>query len=132
MLAAPPSTSGNDSGVTHLAAAFGAPTLALFGPTDPASGRRWARGHDAAHAGGPHGPDRGRDGDRRLRGLTGGQPIGKSRRIVRRVAKLRPSPGRLLLAWVVQQHKTFHCSRTAHWRPLFIHPALTKGEDHEA
>jgi ADP-heptose:LPS heptosyltransferase len=26
---------GNDSGVTHLAAAFGAPTLALFGPTDP-------------------------------------------------------------------------------------------------
>jgi heptosyltransferase-2 len=30
---------GNDSGVTHLAAAFGAPTLALFGPTDPA---QWA------------------------------------------------------------------------------------------
>jgi Glycosyltransferase family 9 (heptosyltransferase) len=26
---------GNDSGITHLAAAFGAPTLALFGPTDP-------------------------------------------------------------------------------------------------
>jgi ADP-heptose:LPS heptosyltransferase len=26
---------GNDSGVTHLAAAAGAPTLALFGPTDP-------------------------------------------------------------------------------------------------
>jgi ADP-heptose:LPS heptosyltransferase len=26
---------GNDSGVTHLAAAWGAPTLALFGPTDP-------------------------------------------------------------------------------------------------
>jgi lipopolysaccharide heptosyltransferase III len=25
---------GNDSGVTHLAAAWGAPTLALFGPTD--------------------------------------------------------------------------------------------------
>jgi heptosyltransferase III len=30
---------GNDSGVTHLAAAAGAPTLALFGPTDP---EQWA------------------------------------------------------------------------------------------
>jgi ADP-heptose:LPS heptosyltransferase len=30
---------GNDSGVTHLAAAAGAPTLALFGPTDPT---QWA------------------------------------------------------------------------------------------
>lgn len=29
---------GNDSGVTHLAASVGAPTVALFGPTDPA---RW-------------------------------------------------------------------------------------------
>jgi ADP-heptose:LPS heptosyltransferase len=27
---------GNDSGVSHLAAAFGTPVLALFGPTDPA------------------------------------------------------------------------------------------------
>jgi heptosyltransferase-3 len=30
---------GNDSGVTHLAAAWGASTLCLFGPTDPAT---WA------------------------------------------------------------------------------------------
>jgi len=27
---------GNDSGITHLAAAAGAPVAALFGPTDPA------------------------------------------------------------------------------------------------
>ena len=27
---------GNDSGVTHLAAALGIPTIAIFGPTDPA------------------------------------------------------------------------------------------------
>ncbi len=30
---------GNDSGITHLAAALGAPTVAIFGPTDP---RVWA------------------------------------------------------------------------------------------
>jgi len=27
---------GNDSGITHLAAAVGTPTIVLFGPTDPA------------------------------------------------------------------------------------------------
>ncbi len=43
---------GNDSGVAHLAAACGAPTLALFGPTDPGVwapvGRsvRWLRAPD--------------------------------------------------------------------------------------
>jgi ADP-heptose:LPS heptosyltransferase len=30
---------GNDSGITHLAAAAGCPTVAIFGPTDP---RVWA------------------------------------------------------------------------------------------
>lgn len=30
---------GNDSGISHLAAAWGAPMIALFGPTDPA---QWA------------------------------------------------------------------------------------------
>jgi ADP-heptose:LPS heptosyltransferase len=30
---------GNDSGMTHLAAAVGAPTVAIFGPSDP---RQWA------------------------------------------------------------------------------------------
>lgn len=37
---------GNDSGVTHLAAAAGTPTIALFGPTDPGA---WApRGRSVA------------------------------------------------------------------------------------
>jgi len=35
---------GNDSGVSHLAAAFGAPTLALFGPTDPVAWAPLGRG----------------------------------------------------------------------------------------
>ena len=36
---------GNDSGVSHLAAACGAPTLALFGPTDcRPCGLPWAPG----------------------------------------------------------------------------------------
>ena len=34
---------GHDSGITHLAAAVGTPTLALFGPTDPRAWGPWAR-----------------------------------------------------------------------------------------
>lgn len=42
---------GNDSGVTHLAAAVGAPTVALFGPTEPAV---WApQGAHVRALGGP-------------------------------------------------------------------------------
>jgi len=36
MLAGAAACVGNDSGVSHLAAACGAPTVAVFGPTDPA------------------------------------------------------------------------------------------------
>ncbi len=43
---------GHDSGVTHLAAALGTPTVALFGPTNPA---RWAPGGDAVRV--VRGPD---------------------------------------------------------------------------
>src|SRR5262249_31729672 len=45
---------GNDSGVSHLAAAFGAPVLALFGPTDP-TGRAPLRSPPAAAVGAPAG-----------------------------------------------------------------------------
>ena len=37
---------GNDSGVSHLAAAWGAPTVALFGPTDA---RTWSPDGDHVH-----------------------------------------------------------------------------------
>lgn len=36
VLAASAAFVGNDSGITHLAAALGCPTIAIFGPTDPA------------------------------------------------------------------------------------------------
>ena len=37
---------GNDSGITHLAAAVGCPTIAIFGPTDPAV---WAPSGERVH-----------------------------------------------------------------------------------
>ncbi len=62
---------GNDSGITHLAAALGVPTVALFGPTDPA---RWApRGDRVAvlHAKGDWEAIRVEDVRRAAQGLAG-------------------------------------------------------------
>lgn len=39
---------GPDTGTTHLAAAVGIPTIALFGPTDPALWAPWPTGHEGA------------------------------------------------------------------------------------
>src|SRR5690606_26611454 len=51
-LAAASTYLGNDSGITHLAAAVGCPTVAVFGPTEP---RVWAPrgGHVQAVRGTP-------------------------------------------------------------------------------
>lgn len=38
---------GPDTALTHMAAALGVPTLALFGPTDPVRWGPWPRGHAA-------------------------------------------------------------------------------------
>lgn len=40
---------GPDTAVTHMAAASGVPTIALFGPTDPVKWGPWPRGHAAAN-----------------------------------------------------------------------------------
>ncbi|MDD4915847.1 MAG: glycosyltransferase family 9 protein [Methylococcales bacterium] len=40
---------GPDTGITHLAAATGIPTLALFGPTDPQKWAPWPRGYAHEH-----------------------------------------------------------------------------------
>ena len=61
---------GNDSGVTHLAAASGAPTLALFGPTDPL---QWGPDGDAAKTL--------RASDARMEGLEVDAVIAAARRI---------------------------------------------------
>ena len=36
---------GPDTALTHVAAALGVPTVALFGPTDPVKWGPWPRGH---------------------------------------------------------------------------------------
>lgn len=39
---------GPDTAVTHMAAALGVPTVALYGPTDPVKWGPWPRGYDGA------------------------------------------------------------------------------------
>jgi len=39
---------GPDTAVTHMAAALGVPTVALYGPTDPVKWGPWPKGHTAA------------------------------------------------------------------------------------
>jgi heptosyltransferase-3 len=41
---------GPDTALTHVAAALGVPTVALFGPTDPLKWAPWPKGHDVAHS----------------------------------------------------------------------------------
>lgn len=50
---------GNDSGVTHLAGAVGTPTVALFGPTDPATWNSLGRTTVLRHCPAPSRPDGG-------------------------------------------------------------------------
>jgi heptosyltransferase-3 len=60
---------GNDSGITHLAAAVGAPVIAIFGPTDPAL---WA----------PRGP--------RVRVIQGNPTSGDVLRVVQEILDRHP------------------------------------------
>jgi len=39
---------GPDTAVTHMAAALGVPSVALYGPTDPVKWGPWPKGHDSA------------------------------------------------------------------------------------
>ena len=79
LLAAPRSTSGPDTAVTHMAAALGVPTVALYGPTDPVKWGPWPR--DYAGSGNPwrrlgsqaSGSVRLLQGDRRLRAVRPGR-----------------------------------------------------------
>lgn len=70
---------GNDSGATHLAAACGVPTLALFGPTDP---RVWAP--EGAHVTALRAPDG------RLASLEVGTVVTAARRMSSDVETGRP------------------------------------------
>ena len=69
---------GNDSGPGHLAGILGVPTLALFGPTDPRGGSRWAAGRRfdraARYAHGRHVEERCRSLPRSVRKCSPGQP----------------------------------------------------------
>lgn len=41
---------GPDTALTHMAAALGVPTIAIFGPTDPLQWGPWPKGHEASTA----------------------------------------------------------------------------------
>jgi lipopolysaccharide export system permease protein len=77
---------GNDSGLMHMAAAAGTPTLGLFGPTDEGIYGPWGEHADSVRAGGPADEaERGRlrfAGESLMGGLETGAVIEAAERLV--------------------------------------------------